>query len=262
MTTNTKKIRSTKTAAKSTRLARAKSAISTVLSAFPKTKMAFRWLIRLLIVILLIDIGYLIAIWPDWKWYAEGPVLKSAFIENYERESWQNPSLPRLRWSPVSWQKIPENMIRAVLTAEDSRFFTHDGIDTEAFKSAMEYNWSQKRIVYGGSTISQQTVKNFYLSASRNPLRKWHELLLTMAMEQNLKKSRILTLYLNVAEFGTGIFGIEAAARHYWGISAQNLTKKQAIELAAALPAPKRHNPRTRSKFFLKQKAKITRNMG
>ena len=262
MATNSKKARSVKSIEKNSWFTRIRNAVSNFFSAFPKLRITLRWLLRVIIVVFLIDVGYLLAIWPEWKWYAEGPVLKSAFIENYERESWQNPNLPRLRWTPISWQEIPENMIRAVLTAEDSRFFSHDGIDTEAFKSAMEYNWSQKRIVYGASTISQQTVKNFYLSSSRNPLRKWHELLLTISMEQNLKKSRILTLYLNVAEFGPGIFGIEAAARHYWGINAQDLSKSQAIELAATLPAPKRHNPKTRSKFFLKQKAKITRNLG
>ena len=232
------------------------------LQAFPRVRLFFRWSFRLIIFVFLIDIGYLIAIWPEWKWYAEGPIIKSAFIENYERKSWQNRSLPKLRWSPISWQQIPDHMVRAALTAEDSRFFSHDGIDTEAFKKAMEYNWSQKRFVYGASTITQQTVKNYYLSSSRNPLRKWHELLLTFAMEQNLKKSRILTLYLNVAEFGPGIYGIEAASQRYWGISAAQLNKTQAIELAATLPAPRKHNPRTRSKFFLKQKKKITRNMG
>ncbi len=235
---------------------------SQLLESFPKVKLFFRWFIRIFLGVFLIDTGYMIAIWPEWKWYADGPVFKSAFIENYEKESWQNRNLPKLRWSPISWEEIPDHMVRSVLTAEDSRFFSHDGIDTEAFKKAMEYNWRQKRFVYGASTISQQTVKNFYLSTSRNPLRKWHELLLTYAMEQNLKKSRILTLYLNVAEFGPGVYGIEAAAQRYWGISAQQLSKSQAIELAATLPAPKKHNPRTRTKFFLKQKAKITRNMG
>ncbi len=147
-------------------------------------------------------------------------------------------------------------MIRASIVAEDSRFYSHSGIDMEALQAAMEYNLSEKRFVYGGSTISQQTVKNIFLSASRNPLRKWHELLLTVGMERSLTKKRILELYLNVVELGRGIYGVEAAARYYWGISASSLSAKQAIQLAATLPAPVTHNPDTRTKFF---KQRVTR---
>jgi len=235
---------------------------NSALALFPKVRAFSRWTVRLMIVVFLLDTGYLIGIWPEWKWYATGPVMKSKFIEEYERSSYQDRSMPKLRWRPIEWQNIPDDVIKAVLAAEDSRFFRHEGIDTEAFKKAMEYNWNKKRFVYGASTISQQTVKNLFLSSSRNPLRKWHELLITFSMEQNLKKSRILTLYLNVAEFGKGIYGIEAAAQRYWGISASQLSKSQAIELAATLPAPVKHNPRTRTKFFLNHRSKIKRNMG
>jgi len=229
---------------------------------FPKIGKAIVWSIRLGIIVLLLDSGYLMGIWPEWKWYAEGPVEQSQFIKKYQRESRQDKSRPKLRWQPIEWDEMPNNLVKAVLTAEDSRFFKHAGIDTEAFKKAMEYNWQQKRFVYGASTISQQTVKNLFLSPSRNPFRKWHELVLTFAMEQNLKKSRILMLYLNIAEFGTGVYGIEAAAQKYWGIKAKDLTTQQAIELAATLPAPRKHNPKSRTAFFLKQVAKIKRNMG
>ncbi|MDH3327050.1 MAG: monofunctional biosynthetic peptidoglycan transglycosylase [Gammaproteobacteria bacterium] len=229
---------------------------------FPLVGKTVIWSTRIFIVIFLLDTGYLIGIWPEWKWYVDGPIPQSQFIQQYQRDSWQDRSRPRLRWKTVKWEDIPDNLVRAVLTAEDSHFYRHDGIDTEAFKKAMEYNWSQKRFVYGASTISQQTAKNLFLSPSRNPFRKWHELVLTFAMEQNLKKSRILTLYLNVAEFGQGVYGIEAAAQKYWGVRAKDLTKTQAIELAATLPAPRKHNPRTRSAFFLKQTVKIKKNMG
>ena len=150
-------------------------------------------------------------------------------------------------------------MIRALVVAEDSRFYSHKGIDTEALKEAIEYNLSEKRIRYGASTISQQTVKNIFLSPSRNPLRKYHELLLTLGMERNLTKKRILELYLNVAEFGRGIYGVDAAARYYWGKSAANLTVKQAIELAATLPSPVKHNPKSRTKLFQRRVNKISR---
>ncbi len=116
-------------------------------------------------------------------------------------------------------------------------------------------------MAYGGSTISQQTAKNLFLSASRNPLRKWHELLLTLGMEYHLSKDRILELYLNIAEFGPGIYGVEAAARHYWGVPAQHLTRSQAAQIAATLPSPKKHNPATRSARFLAHTNKIIRWM-
>lgn len=150
-------------------------------------------------------------------------------------------------------------MVRAIIVAEDARFYSHSGIDMEALKAAMEYNLSEKRFIYGGSTISQQTVKNIFLSPSRNPLRKWHELLLTIGMERKLSKKRILELYLNVAEFGRGIYGVEAAARYYWGISAARLSARQSIQLAATLPSPVTHNPDTRTKIFNKRVRKISR---
>ena len=238
-----------------------KQQYSNFLALFPKIAKSIVWLRRIIIAIILIDIGFMIAIWPDWKWYADGPFIKSEFIRDYEHRSWQNRQLPKLRWKPVEWDKIPNVMINSVLAAEDSKFYRHAGIDTEAFKKAMEYNWEKKRIIYGASTISQQTVKNLFLSGSRNPLRKWHELLLTFMMEQNLKKSRILNIYLNIAQFGPGIFGVEAAAQYYWGISSSQLSETQAVELAATLPAPRTHNPKTRSTFFMKQRKKILRNI-
>lgn len=229
---------------------------------FPRVKKTLRWSVRIVIALALIDTGYIMAIWPDWKWYTDGPIPESQFIQAYERQHYQDRSLPRLRWKTIDIDKIPQRALRVFLAAEDSRFFKHGGIDTESFRRAMEYNWQQKRFVYGASTISQQTVKNLFLSPSRDPFRKWHELLLTFAMENELTKRRILELYLNVAEFGTGIYGIEAACQKYFGISASKISPYQAAELAATLPAPKNHNPRTRSNFFLKHKKKILRNAG
>ena len=218
-----------------------------------------RWGFKLLPVLILMDIGYLVGAWPNWSLYSEGPIQSSSFIRSYVFEQYRHSDWPQLRWQPVSINKIPRNMIRALIVAEDSRFYEHSGVDTEALKVAMEHNLSEKRLVFGGSTISQQMVKNVFLSSSRNPLRKWHELVFTIGMEQNLSKKRILELYLNVAEFGRGIYGVEAAARHYWGISASKLTDRQAIMLAATLPAPVNHNPDTRTSFFKKRVKKIQR---
>ena len=214
---------------------------------------------KILLLILVMDTGYLIGIWPDWKIYAEGPVQQSNFIRNYISERYRHRDWRRLHWKPVPIRKIPKHMVRALIVAEDARFYSHSGIDTEALTEVMEYNLSKKGFIYGGSTISQQTIKNIFLSPSRNPLRKWHEFVLTIGMERNLSKERILSLYLNIAEFGRGIYGVNAAAQYYWGIPASRLSVKQAVELAATLPAPVKHNPATRTKFFLKRVKKIGR---
>ena len=226
-----------------------------------KNKVAqfLRWSYRILLVVIIMDIGYLVGIWPDWELYKEGPIQRSNFIRDYIYQQYRHDDWPELFWKQNSIDNISEHMIRALIVAEDSRFYSHAGIDLEALQAAMEYNLSEKRFVYGGSTISQQTVKNIFLSASRNPLRKWHELVLTIGMERNLSKKRILELYLNVAEFGRGIYGVEAAALHYWGISSSRLSVNQAIELAATLPSPVRDNPVTRTSAFSNRVKRISR---
>lgn len=225
----------------------------------PSLLRILRFVLRLVPIVIIMDIGYLVGIWPNWDLYAEGPVQSSNFIRSYVFEQYRQPGWPRLRWDPIPVEQIPRSMVRALIVAEDAHFYSHKGIDINALKEAVEYNLSEKRFVYGASTISQQTVKNIFLSPSRNPLRKWHELVLTIGMERNLSKKRILELYLNVAEFGRGVYGIEAAARQYWGIPAARLSDRQAIELAATLPAPVKHNPQTRTPFFTTHVVKIQR---
>lgn len=218
-----------------------------------------RWGLRILPVLVMMDLGYLIGIWPTWDLYAEGPVPRSSFIRDYEIERHHHLGWPPLHWRSVSIDKIPNNMVRALIVAEDARFYSHSGVDIDALKSAMEYNLSEKRLVLGASTISQQTVKNLFLNPSRNPLRKWHELVLTIGMERALSKKRILEIYLNVAEFGRGIYGVDAAARFYWGKRAAQLSARQCIELAATLPSPVNHNPATRTRTFRNRVKKIRR---
>lgn len=224
-----------------------------------KLKRILRWCLIVVFILFIIDTGYLVSIWPNWDAYKRGAVQQSSFIKQYQSERQQHKNWPRLKWKPVSINRISKNMTRALIVAEDANFYWHDGIDFEAFQAAMEHNLEEGRFVYGGSTISQQAVKNIFLSPSRNPIRKWHELVLTIAMEKKLSKRRILELYLNVVEFGRGIYGVEAAARHYWGVSALQLSRNQAIQLAASLPAPTSHNPSTATSFFKRRVRKINR---
>lgn len=221
-----------------------------------RTARALRWGLRLLLLALVVDLVYLAATWPDWERLARGPVPKSNFISMYE-ERVRDGQAPPLRWQPVALAAIPKHVQRAVILAEDSRFYEHSGFDLIAFKEAMDYNLSEGRLVFGASTISQQTVKNLFLSPARNPLRKWHELILTWGMEQHLSKRRILEIYLNVAEFGPGIYGVQAAARAYWGVDVGRLTPVQAAELAATLPSPLKNNPATRTERFEKRARRI-----
>ncbi|MCG6888327.1 MAG: monofunctional biosynthetic peptidoglycan transglycosylase [Gammaproteobacteria bacterium] len=221
---------------------------------------ALRWSFYLLLLLALLDVAYLAWIWPDWQSFQQGPIQRSSFIRDYEAEQRLDPDLPELDWNPVALNRIPQHMVRSVIIAEDSRFYSHGGIDWQALGEAMQYNLARGRLIYGGSTISQQTAKNLFLSPSRNPLRKWHELVLTLAMEHHLSKRRILEHYLNVAQFGHGLFGVDAAARHYWGIPASSLSKRQAIELAASLPSPMTTNPAARNRTFLNRVTKISRH--
>lgn len=229
----------------------------TWLSGFARAGGVLRWAFRLLLLLLIADLFYLALTWPDWKKLSGGPIPKSRFIVDYELSRADNKKLPPLRWQPVTFGALPKPLLRAVILAEDSRFYQHQGFDLVAFREAMEYNMAEGRLALGASTISQQTVKNLFLSRSRDPLRKWHELVLTWGMEQHLSKRRILEIYLNVAEFGPGIYGAQAAALAYWGVPLSQLSVTQAAALAATLPSPLKHNPATGSARFQRRADKI-----
>jgi len=147
-------------------------------------------------------------------------------------------STPKIRQRWVPYQNISPHLVRAVLVGEDIRFYLHSGIDWTGVHLAMKKNWEEKRFARGGSSISQQLAKNLFLSPARNPLRKLHEIIIAWEMEQILGKRRILEIYLNVIEWGDGIYGAEAAARHYFGVSASSLDPEQAVFLSAIIPAP------------------------
>jgi len=145
------------------------------------------------------------------------------------------------QWMP--YERISANLKRAVVAAEDARFLDHEGFDWEAIQKAFEKNERHGRVVAGGSTISQQLAKNLLLSGERSWLRKGEEAAITWMLEHTMSKRRILELYLNVAEWGDGVFGAEAAARYHFGVSAAALTAEQAVYLAVILPSPRRYPP-------------------
>ena len=158
------------------------------------------------------------------------------------------------RWVPLS--KIPKHVRMAVLVAEDGAFFSHAGVDWHEVGESFETNWEQGRIVRGASTITQQLAKNLYLSTSRDPIRKFKELLIAWILEATLSKKRILELYLNIIEWGRGVFGIEAAAQRYFHKSASQLTKVEGARLAAVIPSPLRRRP-TDDNDYVNNKAQL-----
>jgi len=163
------------------------------------------------------------------------------------------------RW--ISLPNIPQHVRRAVLIAEDARFYSHAGVDWHEVGNSFEKNWEEGRIVRGGSTITQQLAKNLYLSTSRDPIRKFKELLIAWILEATLSKKRILELYLNIIEWGRGVFGIEAAAQRYFHKPANQLTREEAARLAAVIPSPLRNNPTKLTPYLEKKKEVILQRM-
>lgn len=141
------------------------------------------------------------------------------------------------RWVPYA--KISNNLKRALIASEDAKFVDHEGFDWEGMQKAYQKDLKKGRIVAGGSTISQQLAKNLFLSGSRSPFRKIEEAAITVMMEAVMDKQRIFEIYLNVIEWGNGVFGAEAASRHYYHISASQLSAAQAAKLAAMVPNPR-----------------------
>jgi monofunctional glycosyltransferase len=168
---------------------------------------------------------------------------KTSFMEYRERQ-WQRDRIHRRisqQW--VSLGRISAYAVKAVIIAEDDKFWAHEGFDFEAIQKAVEKDLKTRKFRAGGSTISQQLAKNLYLTPSKNPLRKLKEAILTWRLERALSKRRIIEIYLNIAEWGDGIFGIEAASRHYFAKSAADLTTREASRLAVVLPNPLRYHP-------------------
>ncbi len=156
----------------------------------------------------------------------------------------------RLSYRPVPLSQVPTALRRTVLVSEDAAFYDHSGFDWYELRAALEKAWREREPPRGASTITQQLARNLYLSPRRSLSRKVREALITRRLERKLSKNRILELYLSVIELGPGIFGMDAAARHYFGIPVSGVSATQAAMLAATIPAPLRDNPATDTRRF------------
>ena len=215
-----------------------------------------RTLLSILLLLFVADIARYF-VFPDvGKLVDENPV-KTAFMETREAE-WKAEGLndKKIQQKWVSLHNVSPNLIKAVLIAEDDKFWKHEGFDYQAIERSIEKNIAAKQFKMGGSTISQQLAKNLYLSASKNPVRKIKEAIITWRIEKKLSKRRILELYVNLVEWGDGIFGIDQAARHYYGVSPARLTAQQASKLASILPNPIKFSP-VGSSSYVRNRSRI-----
>lgn len=185
---------------------------------------------------------------PDTKALRTKPPKTTAYIELRRAQAEEKGKRLPVAWAWVPYDDIASSLKEAVVMSEDGTFWRHGGLDWEAIREAFKVNLAKRRLAYGGSTITQQLARNLYLSPSKNPLRKMKEALIAWRLEKNLGKRRILELYLNVAEWGPGVFGCEAAARRYYGKPAAELSYEEAAALAAILPSPRKWHPVRRSK--------------
>jgi monofunctional glycosyltransferase len=204
--------------------------------------------------------GYLTL--PDVRPLAQTNPATTAFIQLRLDEALLQGKAPRQVQQWITYRRISPHLKRAVLVAEDAAFWQHDGIDYDELQKSIELDWARGQLVRGASTITQQLAKNLFLSPSRNPARKLRELVITRRLEAELPKARILELYLNVIEWGDGIYGVEAASENYFGQSASALAPPSAALLAGAIINPRVLNPAHPTPRLLRRQQMILKRMG
>ena len=198
---------------------------------------------------------------PDVRPLKRAPPRTTAYIELRRREAAAKGRRLDLRWTFVPSDAISDNLKSAVVTAEDDTFYRHDGVDEDALRAAWRRDLKEGRISVGGSTITMQLARNLYLSPSKNPLRKVKEILIARRLDRELGKRRVLELYLNVVEWGKGIFGCEAAARAYFAKSCADLSPDEAVAMAVVLPNPRRWDPSKGGRYVERNSARIVKRM-
>jgi monofunctional biosynthetic peptidoglycan transglycosylase len=199
---------------------------------------------------------------PDVRPLRTANPQTTAFMELRAREAAARGETAKRDQHWVPYSRISGNIKRAVIVTEDGAFWTHGGIDYDQLRDAMETDWERGEFARGASTITQQLAKNLYLSPSKNPMRKLRELLIARRLEAELSKQRILELYLNVIEWGDGIWGVEAAARRYFRKSAADLTSPESALLAAAIANPRVMDPGHPSARLRRRQQMIMHRMG
>ena len=187
--------------------------------------------------------GWLWLTTPDVAWLRTGNPQTTAMMRHREEEQSVTGPGGRSRWEWVPLSRISPHLIQAVVQSEDVLFFEHRGFNWESMWQALLANLRERRVAMGGSTLTQQVAKNIFLSPSRTPTRKLREAVLSYRLERELTKTRILELYLNIVEWGPGVYGAEAAAQRYFNRSAAELRLSEAVRLAALLPDPRRLSP-------------------
>ncbi|MHB1590794.1 MAG: monofunctional biosynthetic peptidoglycan transglycosylase [Sulfuricella sp.] len=211
-------------------------------------KTLWRWLWRGVALFVAVVLLYQLWIFAHIWWWVDHNPSASAFMEQrLETLQTKNPEA-ELRHQWVPYNRISNNLKRALIAAEDSKFLDHEGFDWESIQKAYEKNQKKGKIVAGGSTISQQLAKNLFLSSRKAFWRKAEEAVITVMLEHMMSKRRILDIYLNVIEWGNGVFGAEAAARHYYRTSAANLSAEQAAKLASMVPNPRYYDSHRNSR--------------
>jgi monofunctional biosynthetic peptidoglycan transglycosylase len=199
--------------------------------------------------------------WPSVAGLATRAPASTAFIDRYRVLERQAGRSGRVQWTWVPYGRMAVSLKRAVVVAEDASFFSHRGFATAEIREAIDKAVREFGLPRGASTITQQLAKNLWLSPSRNPLRKAKEAMLTWQLERALSKRRILELYLNVVEFGPGVYGAEAASRRYFGKPAADLTDDEAAQLAAGLPRPSIWHPGVSTRAYRRYVDDIRRRM-
>ncbi|MCX5792931.1 MAG: monofunctional biosynthetic peptidoglycan transglycosylase [Elusimicrobia bacterium] len=198
---------------------------------------------------------------PDVRFYARQNPKETAYtlLRAKQARKAGKKFIKQMYW--VGMGGISEHLQHAVVIAEDDTFYRHNGVDWAQFRIAVETNIRERRFAYGGSTITQQLARNLYLSPSKNPLRKIKEMIIARRLEKHLGKRRILELYLNVAEWGKGIFGAEAASRAYFGKPAAGINPEEAVALASIMPSPARWKVNSTSSGLIRRRDNILARM-
>lgn len=217
------------------------------------------WLVLVPVVLVLaLQLYFFVQIW--W-WVEHNPTSTSFMRQQLAVLQQKNPNA-RLQFQWMDYERISGNLKRAIIASEDANFSGHEGIDWDALQKAYEKNSKRGKVVSGGSTITQQLAKNLFLSGERSYLRKGQEVVITYMIEYWMDKERIFEIYLNVVEWGNGVFGAEAAARHYYGTSAARLSASQAARLAVMLPNPRYYDLHRDSSYLARRTGLILRRMG